>query len=87
MKLNRAHAEVGPNHDERKEDIGAPIKLDAEAQAHIEKHRYAIFFLICEKISKVQLNAHIIPIHSFFIAQEQSIYRVHSLSGVSKIVV
>jgi hypothetical protein len=46
MKLNRAHAEVGPSHHERKEDIGAPIKLDAEAQAHIEKHRYAIFFFL-----------------------------------------
>nr|CAB3500776.1 unnamed protein product [Digitaria exilis] len=26
-------------HQERKGDVGAPIKLDAEAQAHIEKHR------------------------------------------------
>ncbi|CAL5013733.1 unnamed protein product [Urochloa decumbens] len=26
-------------HQERTGDIGAPIKLDAEAQAHIEKHR------------------------------------------------
>ncbi|NP_001151997.2 cation cation antiporter isoform 1 [Zea mays] len=38
-RRSTAHAEVGPSHHERKEDIGAPIKLDAEAQAHIEKHR------------------------------------------------
>lgn len=52
MKLNSAHTEVGPSHQEEKGDIGAPIRLDAEAQAHIEKHRYAIFVLICEKISQ-----------------------------------
>uniref|UniRef100_A0A0E0IF16 Uncharacterized protein n=1 Tax=Oryza nivara TaxID=4536 RepID=A0A0E0IF16_ORYNI len=35
-----AHTDVGPSSHERKDrDIGAPIKLDAEAQAHIEKHR------------------------------------------------
>ncbi|GJN04111.1 hypothetical protein PR202_ga21629 [Eleusine coracana subsp. coracana] len=38
-RRSTAHAEVGPNHHERKGDTGAPIKLDAEAQAHIEKHR------------------------------------------------
>ena len=43
MYLNRAHVEVRQSHQERKEDIGGPIKLDAEAQAHIEKHRCAIF--------------------------------------------
>ena len=42
MQLIRPHVEVGPSSNERKErDTGAPIKLDAEAQAHIEKHRYA----------------------------------------------
>uniref|UniRef100_J3LR81 Vesicle transport protein USE1 n=1 Tax=Oryza brachyantha TaxID=4533 RepID=J3LR81_ORYBR len=35
-----AHMDVGPSSHERKDrDIRAPIKLDAEAQAHIEKHR------------------------------------------------
>uniref|UniRef100_A0A0D9XA65 Uncharacterized protein n=1 Tax=Leersia perrieri TaxID=77586 RepID=A0A0D9XA65_9ORYZ len=35
-----AHTEVGPSsHESKDRDIGAPIKLDAEAQAHIEKHR------------------------------------------------
>uniref|UniRef100_A0A0E0QLP0 Uncharacterized protein n=1 Tax=Oryza rufipogon TaxID=4529 RepID=A0A0E0QLP0_ORYRU len=35
-----AHNVVGPSSHERKDrDIGAPIKLDEEAQAHIEKHR------------------------------------------------
>uniref|UniRef100_J3MUR9 Uncharacterized protein n=1 Tax=Oryza brachyantha TaxID=4533 RepID=J3MUR9_ORYBR len=35
-----AHMDVGPSSHEKKDrDIGAPIKLDAEAQAHIEKHR------------------------------------------------
>ncbi|XP_066159596.1 uncharacterized protein [Oryza sativa Japonica Group] len=35
-----AHTDVGPSSHARKDrDIGAPIKLDAEAQAHIEKHR------------------------------------------------
>ena len=62
MKLNRAHAEVGPSHQEGKGDIGAPIKLDAEAQAHIEKHRYAIFVLICEKISQAPAQC---PCHSY----------------------
>ncbi|CAD6245860.1 unnamed protein product [Miscanthus lutarioriparius] len=38
-RRSTAHAEVGPSHQEGKGDIGAPIKLDAEAQAHIEKHR------------------------------------------------
>jgi len=38
-RRSAAHVEVRPSHQERKEDIGAPIKLDAEAQAHIEKHR------------------------------------------------
>lgn len=34
------HVEVGPSsHERKKRDIGAPIRLDAEAQAHIEKHR------------------------------------------------
>jgi hypothetical protein len=41
MELNRAHAKFGPSHRERKESIGAPIKLDVEAHAHIQKHRYA----------------------------------------------
>ena len=45
MELNRAHAKFGPSHHERKESIGAPIKLDVEAHAHIQKHRYASFFL------------------------------------------
>ncbi|CAD6264841.1 unnamed protein product [Miscanthus lutarioriparius] len=31
--------QLGSHHQEGKGDIGAPIKLDAEAQAHIEKHR------------------------------------------------
>ncbi|KAJ1255088.1 hypothetical protein BS78_K292000 [Paspalum vaginatum] len=38
-RRSAAHAEVEPSHHDRKGDIGAPIKLDAEAQAHIEKHR------------------------------------------------
>ncbi|KAL6646243.1 hypothetical protein ACP70R_017851 [Stipagrostis hirtigluma subsp. patula] len=38
-RRSTAHVDVGPNHWEKKGDIGAPIKLDAEAQAHIEKHR------------------------------------------------
>lgn len=38
-RRSTAHAEAEPSHHDRKEDIGAPIKLDAEAQAHIEKHR------------------------------------------------
>jgi len=39
-RRSMAHVEVGSNNHERKErDTGAPIKLDAEAQAHIEKHR------------------------------------------------
>lgn len=38
-RRSTAHAVVGTSHQENKEDIGAPIKLDAEAQAHIEKHR------------------------------------------------
>ena len=46
MYLHRAHVEVRPSHQERKEDIGAPIKLDAEAQAHIEKHRFATLLKI-----------------------------------------
>jgi SNARE protein 1 len=51
MQLNRAQVEVGPSSHERKErDTGAPIKLDAEAQAHIEKHRYAPF--VCEVSSR-----------------------------------
>ena len=42
MQLIRPHVEVGPSSHERKErDTGTPIKLDAEAQADIEKHRYA----------------------------------------------
>jgi hypothetical protein len=62
MKLNRAHAVVGTSHQENKEDIGAPIKLDAEAQAHIEKHRYAIFVLICEWILQSPVEC---PRHSY----------------------
>ena len=46
MYLNRAHAEVRPSHQEQKGDIGAPIKLDAAAQAHIEKHRFATWLKI-----------------------------------------
>jgi len=46
MYLNRAHAEVRPSHQEQKGDIGAPIKLDAAAQAHIEKHRFATLLKI-----------------------------------------
>jgi len=38
-RRSAAHAEVRPSHQEQKGDIGAPIKLDAAAQAHIEKHR------------------------------------------------
>uniref|UniRef100_A0A453MYA0 Uncharacterized protein n=2 Tax=Aegilops tauschii subsp. strangulata TaxID=200361 RepID=A0A453MYA0_AEGTS len=39
-RRSTAQMEVGPSSHERKErDTGAPIKLDAEAQAHIEKHR------------------------------------------------
>lgn len=39
-RRSMAQVEVGPSGHERKEiDTGAPIKLDAEAQAHIEKHR------------------------------------------------
>ncbi|KAG8087838.1 hypothetical protein GUJ93_ZPchr0010g7771 [Zizania palustris] len=35
-----AHSEVGPSSHEKKDrDTEAPIKLDAEAHAHIEKHR------------------------------------------------
>ncbi|KAL5232252.1 hypothetical protein ABZP36_031028 [Zizania latifolia] len=35
-----AHSEVGPSSHEKKDrDVEAPIKLDAEAQAHIEKYR------------------------------------------------
>ncbi|KAL6900939.1 hypothetical protein ACP4OV_005615 [Aristida adscensionis] len=37
-RRSTAHIEVGPSPQERKGDIGAPIKLDAEAQASIEKH-------------------------------------------------
>jgi unconventional SNARE in the endoplasmic reticulum protein 1 len=40
MELNRAHAKFGPSHHERKESIGAPIKLDVESHAHIQKHRF-----------------------------------------------
>ncbi|AQK79707.1 hypothetical protein ZEAMMB73_Zm00001d035800 [Zea mays] len=39
MELNRAHAKFLPSHHERKESIGAPIKLDVESHAHIQKHR------------------------------------------------
>uniref|UniRef100_A0ACD5U0A8 Uncharacterized protein n=1 Tax=Avena sativa TaxID=4498 RepID=A0ACD5U0A8_AVESA len=40
MKEKRAQVAVGPSSREGKEtDSGAPIKLDTEAQAHIEKHR------------------------------------------------
>ncbi|KAL6909664.1 hypothetical protein ACP4OV_001323 [Aristida adscensionis] len=39
-RRSTAHVEVAPSHhQERKGDTGAPIRLDAEAQAHIEKHR------------------------------------------------
>ncbi|KAM3189969.1 hypothetical protein ACQJBY_068298 [Aegilops geniculata] len=39
-RRSTAQMEVGPSSHQRKEtDTGAPIKLDAEAQAHIEKHR------------------------------------------------
>jgi len=38
-RRSAAHAEVQPSHLEQRGDIGAPIKLDAAAQAHIEKHR------------------------------------------------
>ncbi|KAF8739204.1 hypothetical protein HU200_013926 [Digitaria exilis] len=38
-RRSSAHVDVRPSHQERKGDIGAPIELDAEAQAHIEKHR------------------------------------------------
>lgn len=33
--------EIGENgHESKERETGAPIRLDAEAQAHIEKHRY-----------------------------------------------
>ncbi|CAL4999949.1 unnamed protein product [Urochloa decumbens] len=38
-RRSAAHIEARASHQERTGDIGAPIKLDAEAQAHIEKHR------------------------------------------------
>uniref|UniRef100_A0A804UAI7 Uncharacterized protein n=1 Tax=Zea mays TaxID=4577 RepID=A0A804UAI7_MAIZE len=38
-RRSTAHAKFGPSHHERKESIGAPIKLDVEAHAHIQKHR------------------------------------------------
>ncbi|XP_039816009.1 uncharacterized protein LOC120678760 isoform X1 [Panicum virgatum] len=38
-RRSASHAEVQPSHLEQRGDIGAPIKLDAAAQAHIEKHR------------------------------------------------
>ncbi|KAL5681127.1 hypothetical protein ACJX0J_007512, partial [Zea mays] len=37
-EINITHAKFGPSHRERKESIGAPIKLDVEAHAHIQKH-------------------------------------------------
>ncbi|KAL5675491.1 hypothetical protein ACJX0J_011622, partial [Zea mays] len=37
-RRSTAHAKFGPSHHERKESIGAPIKLDVEAHAHIQKH-------------------------------------------------
>lgn len=43
LQLNRAHREVGEgSHEPQETDLGKPIRLDAEAQAHIEKHRYVI---------------------------------------------
>lgn len=43
LQLNRAHREVGESsHEPQETDLGKPIRLDAEAQAHIEKHRYFI---------------------------------------------
>uniref|UniRef100_A0A804Q8E8 Peptidase A1 domain-containing protein n=1 Tax=Zea mays TaxID=4577 RepID=A0A804Q8E8_MAIZE len=37
-RRSTAHVKFGPSHHERKESIGAPIKLDVEAHAHIQKH-------------------------------------------------
>lgn len=37
--------EVGENgHESRERGTGAPIRLDAEAQAHIEKQRYVHYY-------------------------------------------
>ena len=40
MMLYR-NQEIGENgHESKERETGAPIRLDAEAKAHIEKHRY-----------------------------------------------
>ena len=65
--------EVGPSSHERKEtDTGAPIKLDAEAQAHIEKHRYApVFFFLAKFLVDPSLWLNALTI---FYPHEQPIY-------------
>ena len=46
MQISRAQVEAGTSsHDRKERETGGPIKLDAEAQANIEKHRYAPPFL------------------------------------------
>lgn len=52
--LNRARLESKESRDEAKErDSTEPVKLDAPAIAHIEKHRYALclFINICYVIN------------------------------------
>jgi hypothetical protein len=71
MHINRAHVEVQPSHQERKGDIGAPIKLDAEAQARIEKHRFATLLKIRLYLG-LQLSP-LVLIHGFYIEHSQPI--------------
>ncbi|KAF7087822.1 hypothetical protein CFC21_090980 [Triticum aestivum] len=50
-RRSTAQVEAGTSNNERKErDTGAPIKLDSEAQAHIEKHRNLQDSLIDEMV-------------------------------------
>jgi hypothetical protein len=78
MYLNRAHVEVRQSHQERKEDIGGPIKLDAEAQAHIEKHRFTTLLKIRPYLS-LQLNSLIlIQYPQFLYCTQPTHYKIHS---------
>jgi hypothetical protein len=91
--------EVGPNHQERKGDIGAPIKLDAEAQAHIEKHRYLYFVLILQRLflflgsslilslAKWQVSGIPYCCQQPFIVHNTPVYRVYLLIRFTEIAV
>ncbi|OEL31950.1 hypothetical protein BAE44_0007030 [Dichanthelium oligosanthes] len=41
-RLTSSQVEAGQNVSEKERDVGAPIRLDAEAHAYLEKHRYLI---------------------------------------------